>query len=698
MRVFDRFRRRKIGKEVAIEAEFGARRLTGILRIFTAILAIAMSFYHFYTAGIGIPTASIHRSVHLCFALALCFLLFPGTRRGRRDTIPLLDWILAICGAAAAIYVAVFYREIVFRVGNPTGLDLVFGAALILLVLEATRRSVSPALPFITTIFIIYAFVGPYMPDIIAHRGYSIRRFIDHEFLTMEGIWGVPIGVSATFVFLFVLFGAFLERIGAGDFLINLSFASMGRYRGGPAKAAVVASAAMGTVSGSSIANTVTTGAMTIPLMKKVGFRSEIAGAVEVAASTNGQLMPPVMGAAAFIMAEFTDIPYIQIVKHAFIPAVLSYVAIFSIIHLEAIKSGIQRLPREDTPDLLQTLMRGSHYLIPLAVLIYVLMITKLTPLTSAFISICVGIVVSLIDNIVRTCIRRSGWERPISDEHLVIQRRPVADTYGGSVWMWVRIIVQALEMGARNMVGIAAACACCGIIVGVVTLTGLGLKMTALIISMGQIVDIPVVQVLLTLLFAVFACIILGMGLPTTATYIIMAAMTAPAIVELGKTVDVGGQLGVPLIAAHLFVFYYGIVADDTPPVGLCAYAAAGIAHSDPIKTGFNSFRLDAAAFTLPFIYFFNPQLLLINITPLGLPMIIGTAILGMFAFSAGIQGFFIARAKIWERMSFFIIAILLIWPGLWTDMIGLGGMSLIYLLQRGRRSRLQVAAGPIG
>jgi len=698
MRVFDWFRKRKIGKEVAIEAEFGARRLTGILRIFTGTVAIAMSFYHFYTAGIGIPTASIHRSVHLCFALALCFFLFPGTRKGRRDTIPILDWTLAICGAMAAIYVAVFYKDIVFRVGNPTSLDIVFGIVLILLILEATRRSVSPALPFITILFIIYTFVGPYMPDIIAHRGYGIRRFIDHEFLTMEGLWGVPIGVSATFVFLFVLFGAFLDRIGAGQFLINLSFATMGRYRGGPAKAAVVASAAMGTVSGSSIANTVTTGAMTIPLMKKVGFRSEIAGAVEVAASTNGQLMPPVMGAAAFIMAEFTDIPYIQIVKHAFIPAVLSYVAIFSIIHLEAIKSGIQRLPKEDTPNLLQTLKRGSHYLIPLVVLIYVLMVTKLTPLTSAFISICVGIVISLIDNLVRTYLRRSGWEKPITDQRLLIQRRPVADTYGGSFWMWVKIIVQALEMGARNMVGIAAACACCGIIVGVVTLTGLGLKMTALIISMGQIVDIPVVQVLLTLLFAVFACIILGMGLPTTATYIIMAAMTAPAIVELGKTVDVGGQLGVPLIAAHLFVFYYGIVADDTPPVGLCAYAAAGIANSDPIKTGFNSFRLDAAAFTLPFIYFFNPQLLLINITPLGLPMIIGTAVLGMFAFSAGIQGYFIVRAKIWERISFFIIAILLIWPGLWTDMIGLGGMCLIYLLQRGRRSRLQVAAGPIG
>jgi len=699
MRVFDWFRKRKIGKEVAIEAEFGARRLTGILRIFTGTVAIAMSFYHFYTAGIGIPTASIHRSVHLCFALALCFFLFPGTRKGRRDTIPILDWTLAICGAMAAIYVAVFYKDIVFRVGNPTSLDIVFGIVLILLILEATRRSVSPALPFITILFIIYTFVGPYMPDIIAHRGYGIRRFIDHEFLTMEGLWGVPIGVSATFVFLFVLFGAFLDRIGAGQFLINLSFATMGRYRGGPAKAAVVASAAMGTVSGSSIANTVTTGAMTIPLMKKVGFRSEIAGAVEVAASTNGQLMPPVMGAAAFIMAEFTDIPYIQIVKHAFIPAVLSYVAIFSIIHLEAIKSGIQRLPKEDTPNLLQTLKRGSHYLIPLVVLIYVLMVTKLTPLTSAFISICVGIVISLIDNLVRTYLRRSGWEKPITDQRLLIQRRPVADTYGGSFWMWVKIVVQALEMGARNMVGIAAACACCGIIVGVVTLTGLGLKMTALIISMGQIVDIPIVQVLLTLLFAVFACIILGMGLPTTATYIIMAAMTAPAIVELGKTVDVGGgQLGVPLIAAHLFVFYYGIVADDTPPVGLCAYAAAGIANSDPIKTGFNSFRLDAAAFTLPFIYFFNPQLLLINITPLGLPMIIGTAILGMFAFSAGIQGYFIVRAKIWERISFFIIAILLIWPGLWTDLIGLGGMSLIYLLQRGRRSKLKGVVGPIG
>ncbi|RKY00274.1 MAG: C4-dicarboxylate ABC transporter permease, partial [Spirochaetes bacterium] len=678
--MFKKWREKRRQKKVGIEVEFGSRKLRGKARFFVTTVAILMSFYHLYTSGIGVPTAMLHRSRHLAFALFLCFLYFPYSNKARKDRVAFIDWIFAILGGAFALYSSIFYNQLMFRVGNPTNIDLIFGIGLILFILEATRRSVSPALPVITLVFIIYVFLGPWMPELIEHRGYGIRRLIDHLFLTMEGIWGVPIGVSSTYVFLFVLFGAFLERTGAGDYLLKLSFATMGRFRGGPAKAAVVASALMGTVSGSSIANTVTTGSMTIPLMKKVGFRKEMAGAVEVAASTNGQLMPPVMGAAAFIMAEFTDIPYFQIIKHAIIPAVLSYIAIFSIIHLEAIKTGIGRLPKEEIPPVLKTFFSGAYLLIPLAFLIYVLLVLKLTPTTSAFISIMVSIAVALIENNIRYPIRylktkKSNPSDAVNDQASIEETK--FNPWIGGTATAIKLLLQAMEMGARNMIGIAAACACCGIIVGVVTLTGLGLKMTLLIVTLAQ------GKLFLTLLFAVFASIILGMGLPTTATYIIMAAMTAPAILE------VGADLGVPLIAAHLFVFYYGIVADDTPPVGLCAYAAAGIAHSDPIKTGIQSFKLDAAAFTLPFIYLYNPQLLMINTSFLNLLMIIPVAIVGMFLFAAGIQGFLLVKTRLWERLSLFVIAIFLIKPGFFTDILGAAWLALILLLQVLRRKK---------
>ena len=684
--MFEKWKEKRRQKKVGLEVEFGARNLTGKVYYLVTAVAVLMSFYHLYTAGVGVPTAMIHRSRHLAFALFLCFLYFPFSNKSRKDRILFIDWVFAILGATVALYTSFVYEQLVYRVGNPTTPDLIFGIAIILLILEATRRSVSPALPVITGFFIIYVFVGPWMPELIMHRGYSVRRFIDHLFLTGEGIWGVPLGVSATFVFLFVLFGAFLDRIGAGGYLLRIAFATMGRFRGGPAKAAVAASALMGTVSGSSIANTVTTGAMTIPLMKKVGFRNEMAGAVEVAASTNGQLMPPVMGAAAFIMAEFTDIPYTQIIKHAIIPAVLSYIAIFSIIHLEAVKTGIGRLSREEMPPVWRTFISGAHLLIPLVFLIYVLLIMHLTPLTSAFISIIVGIAVCFVESNIRYVVYyiRSAKEDPSQNVEASENREVRWSPWVGGTVRTLHIVLQAMEMGARNMIGIAAACACCGIIVGVVSLTGLGLKMTLLIVTLAQ------GKLFLTLIFAVFACIILGMGLPTTATYIIMAAMTAPAVIE------VGADVGVPLIAAHLFVFYYGIVADDTPPVGLCAYAAAGIAQADPIKTGIQSFKLDAAAFTLPFVFLYNPQLLIINTTVTELLGIIAAAIIGMYLFAAGIQGFLLVRTKIWERLSLFIIAILLIKPGLTTDIIGIGSFVLILLSQTLRKRSLEKEAIP--
>jgi TRAP transporter 4TM/12TM fusion protein len=644
---------------LVLETEYGGRRLAGWVRFLVASIAIGMSFFHIYTAGIGVMTAMLQRSVHLSFAMALCFFFFP-IKRGRYMTrIPWWDWCFAILGAASALYVFVFYEPITFRVGQPTQLDLITAVILILLVLEATRRSVSPALSVITIVFILYAFVGPYLPDAIAHRGYSLRRLLDHQFMTMEGIWGVPLGVSSTYVFLFVVFGAFLERMGGGKFLIEMAYATMGRFRGGPAKAAVVASSFFGTVSGSSIANTVTTGTFTIPLMKKVGFRPEMAGAVEVAASTNGQLMPPVMGAAAFIMAEFTGIPYIHVVKHAIIPAVLSYIAIFSIVHIEALKSGIKPVPKEEVPSAVRTFTHGFYYLVPLGVLIYLLVVELWTPLTAAFWSIMVTLAINVVKNLV------IGF----ATESISLKAT------GRSSVLTFSQTVEGMEMGARNMIGIAAATACCGIIIGVVTLTGLGLKMTMLIVTLAQ------GKLYLTLIFAVFASIILGMGLPTTATYIMMAAMTAPAIVEVGV------PIGVPVIAAHLFVFYYGIVADDTPPVGLCAYAAAGIAKSDPIKTGLNSFKLDLSAFTLPFMFVYNTQLLMINTTVGELIAVCFSAVIGMYCFSSFIQGYFITRTKWYERIALLIIALFLIKPGIVTDLLGLFGMGVIYLFQRARK-----------
>ena len=574
--------------------------------------------------------------------------------------------------------------------GDAASYDLVIGAILLILVLEATRRSISPILPIITLIFLLYAYLGPYCPDVLAHRGFTVKRIIDHIFMSGEGLWGVPLRVSATFVFLFVLFGAFLERTGAGEYLINLSFALMGRFRGGPAKAAVVASCAMGSISGSSIANTVTTGAMTIPLMKKVGFQPHVAGAVEVAASTNGQLMPPIMGAAAFIMAEIIGVPYVEIVKAAFIPAVLSYTAIFSIVHLEAVKENIRGLTKEETPPILKTLLSGLHYIIPLFLLIWLLLVVMWTPTTAAAWSILAATLVAIGNNYYRT---RIGFPR-LKDKGVDKDDPAYLDYLQNSHGFFVRRslneIMGSLEIGARNMAGIAAACACCGIIIGVVTLTGLGLKMATLITEAagGNLV--------LTLIFSVFASIILGMGLPTTATYIIMAAMTAPAILTISADLD----LGLPIVAVHLFVFYYGIVADDTPPVGLCAYAAAGIAGSDPVKTGWKSFRLDLAAFTLPFMFIYNTKLLMMGTNWIELCYILPVCILGMFCWSVFIQGHWIVKTYIWERFLFLGLAFLLVNPSHVSighllvnqhvvNLIAVGTMTLIYFWQRFRKGR---------
>jgi TRAP transporter 4TM/12TM fusion protein len=680
--------------QMAHESETGSRIFRGKTRWFIRWFAISMSVFHLYTGFFGQLPGYQQLSVHLSFALVLCFICFPFSKKSSQNRLSKADIILAVLGAVAAIYVFVNYAHWVNAQGDAPFYDIWTGGILLVLVLEATRRSVSPMLPLITLVFLFYAYFGPYIPGELAHRGFRVSRIIDHVYMSGEGLWSIPLRVSATFVFLFVLFGALLEKTGAGEYLINLSFATMGRFRGGPAKAAVVASAAMGSISGSSIANTVTTGALTIPLMKKVGFQNHVAGAVEVAASTNGQLMPPIMGAAAFIMAEIIGISYFEVVKAAFIPAILSYTAIFSIVHLEAVKSNIRGLTKEETPEFIKTLLSGLHYLIPLFVLCYMLLIMFWTPGTSASWGILSGILLSIGNNYFR-------------DVHLFPKKRRNGETEGEPAYLAYleqphgffinrtrSELLDSFETGAKNMAGVAAACACCGIIIGVVTLTGLGLKMAAFITYLAG------GKLFLTLLFSVFACIILGMGLPTTATYIMMAAMTAPAILTLSE--DLG--LGLPIVAVHLFVFYYGIVADDTPPVGLCAYAAAGIAGSDPIKTGWKSFQLDLAAFTLPFMFIYNTKLLMYNTTWIELTYIIPVSIVGMFCWSVFIQGHFIVKTYLFERLIFLLLAFVFVNPSgmdVWglhinqhlSNLIAILILAAIFWWQRSRRDQLSPA-----
>ena len=418
-------------KEMAQASEGGARVLTGLAGHIVFAIAVCMSLFQIYTGFFGELPGSRQLSIHLTFALVLCYLCNPRSKKSPRHHISASDIFLAVLGGATALYLFVNYDHVVTSVGDAALYDLIIGGVLIVLVLEATRRSISPILPIITIIFLLYAFLGPYLPGDMGHRGFRVKRIIDHIFMTGEGLWGVPLRVSATFVFLFVLFGAFLDKIGAGEYLINISFALMGRFRGGPAKAAVVASCAMGSISGSSIANTVTTGAMTIPLMKKVGFKNHVAGAVEVAASTNGQLMPPIMGAAAFIMAEIIGVPYIEIVKAAFIPAILSYTAIFSIVHLEAIKENIRGLTKEECPPMIKTLISGLHFLIPLFLLIWLLLVTMWTPTTAASWSILAGCVVAIGNNIYRSRRLFPGYVR-MDVESRIRPMPPIFKTAGG--------------------------------------------------------------------------------------------------------------------------------------------------------------------------------------------------------------------------------------------------------------------------
>lgn len=704
------------------------------------------------------------RSIHLAFAIFLAFLAFPAARSKAQmvlgvaipillgylfmtgatgmlpiwyvplitlvmvgavllpspnDRVPYNDWFLAIAGALCALYLFTNYESIAQRVGAPNTLDFMVATIGLMLLLEAARRSLGPALMVVASLFLAYTFLGQFMPSIIAHKGNSLSEVVNHQWITTEGVFGIALGVSTSFVFLFVLFGALLDKAGAGAYFINVAFSLMGHMRGGPAKAAVVSSAMTGLISGSSIANVVTTGTFTIPLMKKVGFSGEKAGAVEVASSVNGQIMPPVMGAAAFLMVEYVGIPYFDVVKHAFIPAIISYIALVYIVHLEASKAGMEGLPRAYVPKPIvqrliatafgiaficalsfavyygmgwirpmfgdsafwvvfgalvavyigllwygsrfepahmtdpdapitelplpgPTVKSGLHFLLPVIVLIWALMIDRLSPGLSAFWAASFMIFILLTQRPLTALFKRSGsLGRAISDGFVDL--------------------LDGLTTGARNMIGIGIATATAGIIVGAVSQTGVGSALADVVevLSGGHILAI----LFLTAILSLF----LGMGLPTTANYIVVSALLAPVIVTLGQQ----NGLIVPLIAVHLFVFYFGIMADVTPPVGLASFAAAAVSGGDPIKTGVIAFFYSLRTAALPFLFIFNTELLLIDVTVIQGIFIFFVASGAMLLFAAATQGWFLTRNRLWESAALLLIAFSLFRPGFWMDKI---------------------------
>ncbi len=649
----------KEAQRIAEEAEGGSRHIErGIGKWLVPLIAGAWSIFQLLLPSFILLESTIVRSIHLTFAIILVFLTNPMLKKSQRSGfsrylgmkghITLLDYLTAILAGAAAFYIAFelimaqinpSYAGIASRQGIPLTRDLIFGILLTILLLEAARRALGSTLVIVALFFVVYSFTASKMPLAFSFKSVSITKFISKMTMSTEGIYGVPLYVSANIVFLFVLFGALLDKAGAGRYFVDLAFSLLGRFRGGPAKAAVLASGLTGMISGSSIANTVTTGTFTIPLMKKVGYPDYKAGAVEVAVSTNGQLMPPIMGAAAFIIAETVNIPYIEVVKAAFIPALISYIALLYIVHLEASKLGIRGLTKDEIPRFLPTFLSGLHFLIPLVFLIAELVVFRHSPNLAAFRAIIALMCIIPLENLWLARKKeglKAGWKQAL--------RKSWDQIWG------------ALVAGGKNMMGIGVAVAAAGIIVGVVTF-GLGGIITEAIevLSGGRF--------FLILIITAMASLLLGMGLPTTATYIVMAALTAPVIVELGAK----NEIFFPLIAAHLFVFFFGILADDTPPVGLAAFAASAIARSNPIKTGLQGFSYDIRTAILPFIFMFNTDLLLHEvIRPSYAIWVFGTAMFAMFAFASLTLGFMRTALKWWEYAVLAAICFGLLMPKL--------------------------------
>lgn len=572
--------------------------------------------------------AQVHRSVFIACILFLAYLLYPAKKNAPKNTnkVPWYDLLLAVASSASFLYMALNYKQLVSQAGSYTQTDVAIAIIAILLLMEACRRVVGLPILIVVSCFIAYAYFGAYIPGYFSHRGFTVQRIATHLYFTTEGVIGTPLAVCSTFIFLFILFGAFLERTGIGQFFIDIANSLAGKATGGPAKVAVIASALQGTITGSSVANTVSSGSFTIPMMKKMGYRPEFAAAVEAAASTGGQIMPPIMGAAAFLMSEMTGIPYSNIIIAAIIPAFLYFTGIMIMVHLEAKRYGLKGLPAEEIPNFFKLMLGYWYLLIPLVVLV-TMMMTGYTPARAALVAIVLAVVVSMFRKETR---------------------------------MNFHTFLGALEAGARNIIGVGVACAVAGMIVGTVTLTGIGLKLANGLLSLSG------GNILLALFFTMIASIVLGMGVPTTANYVIMATITAPIVL----------QLGVDLLPAHMFVFYFGIVADITPPVALAAYAGSAIARSNPLKTGVQATKLAIAAFIIPYIFALNPSLLLLGSEPLDIILVTITALIGMTGVAAATEGYLFAKMNPIVRIISLVGGLMLIVPGLQTD---IGGLALV-------------------
>jgi len=620
------------------------RNLAGIhLKIVLSIAIVWTLFQLWYASpfpfwfNIGMFKGLPARAIHLGFALSLTFLIFPMAR-GKK--ISAFDILISIIAAFCCLYIYFFYDDLVNRggillvkelFGFKIPVELIIGAVGILILLEATRRAIGIPLVIIAICFLLFSYFGKYAPDIISHGGLSLKRLVGFQWFDQEAIFGIPIGVSVDFIFLFVLFGALLETAGGGKYFLDLAFAMVGKMRGGPAKAAILGSGMTGMISGSSIANTVTTGTFTIPIMKKTGFSKEKAGAIEVSSSVNGQIMPPVMGAAAFVMASFIGVTYFEVVKHAFLPAVISYIALFYISHLEALKLGLKGMDDADVPHLKKTFLSGLHFLIPIFVLIYLLVYMRYTAGFSIFYATISLILVNLVNRI----IKNSNFKAGLID--------------------WYNQTIVGLQKGAINMVGVGIAIATAGIIVGAVGSTGLSTNLIIVIETIAR--DNVTVLILLTIIL----CLLLGMGLPTTANYVVVASLMATVLVDVGNA---SGYI-FPLIAVHLFVFYFGLMADVTPPVGLASYAAAAISGGDPLKTGLQAIWYSLRTGILPVVFLFNHELLLIGIKNIWQALlVIITSLIGILVFTSATQRWFINRLSWYEIVAFLIISISFLAP----------------------------------
>jgi TRAP transporter 4TM/12TM fusion protein len=709
-------------EQLVADTDIGGRAVKGPVGTLVLCVAVAWALFQLwyasplpFIAGFGILNDTEARAIHLGFALFLAYAAYPALKSSPRDRVPVLDWVLAALGAFAGAYLFLFYQELSTRPGQPTTLDLLAGGAGILLLLEATRRTLGLPMVVVAAVFIFFTFAGPWMPDVIQHKGASITKFLNHQWLTTEGVFGIALGVSTSFVFLFVLFGTLLEKAGGGNWMMQISIALLGHLRGGPAKVAVVSSALNGVVSGSSVSNVVSGGIFTIPLMKRTGLSGVKAGAIEASASINGQIMPPVMGAAAFLMVEYVGIPYSEIVKHAVLPAVFSYLALLYMVHLEALKMDLKPIPQPVVPrkerllrmglglsgtiaticilyygilaidaafgaaapwllaalglalyvatiwyasrypdlelddpntpilhlprawDVTRT---GLDFLIPIVVLLWCLMVVQLSPGLSAFWATA-------------TIIGILATRKPLI---ALFRRQSLVPAVRGAT----SDLVDGLALGSRNMIGIAIATATAGIVVGTITLTGLGLMMTELVefISGGNVI-------LMLILIAAIS-LVLGMGIPTTANYILVATLMAPVVVDLGAQAG----LAIPLIAVHLFVFYFGIMADITPPVGLAAFAAAAISKEDPIATGFQGAIYSLRTAILPFVFIFNPAMLLIDTEGWGHTILVATAsLIAILLFSAATMNWFVTRSRLWESAILLLVCFTLFRPDWWLN-----------------------------